>query len=149
MERGRQELRVAANRASIGALDQKLSRSEVGLSGGRIDTNQFVSLLVGTPIRALETPDGALETPGWALEMPAPSAKRPNFHLEEAWVVLNASLGVCNVDKKWLLEGIDKEMKLGAKHNLKKKKKGRLKAILTLGIDTQLHGIDTLGCKVA
>ncbi|MED6124315.1 hypothetical protein PIB30_057824 [Stylosanthes scabra] len=41
MERGRQELRVAANRASIGALDQKLSRPEVGAGGGKIDTNQF------------------------------------------------------------------------------------------------------------
>ncbi|MED6186814.1 hypothetical protein PIB30_070339 [Stylosanthes scabra] len=38
MERGQQELRVAANRASIGALDQKLSRPEVGVSGGRIDS---------------------------------------------------------------------------------------------------------------
>ncbi|MED6122435.1 hypothetical protein PIB30_039821 [Stylosanthes scabra] len=38
MGRGRQELRVAANRASIGALDQKLSRPEVGVSGGRIDS---------------------------------------------------------------------------------------------------------------
>ncbi|MED6174600.1 hypothetical protein PIB30_070542 [Stylosanthes scabra] len=38
MERGRQELRVAANRASIGALDQKLSRPEVGVRGGRIDS---------------------------------------------------------------------------------------------------------------
>ncbi|MED6132889.1 hypothetical protein PIB30_022968 [Stylosanthes scabra] len=36
--RGRQELRVAVNRASIGALDQKLSRPEVGVSGGRIDS---------------------------------------------------------------------------------------------------------------
>ncbi|MED6183495.1 hypothetical protein PIB30_038335 [Stylosanthes scabra] len=35
---GRQELRVAANRASIGALDQKLSRPGVGVSGGRIDS---------------------------------------------------------------------------------------------------------------
>ncbi|MED6195920.1 hypothetical protein PIB30_042392 [Stylosanthes scabra] len=33
MERGRQELRVAANRASIGALHQKLSRSEIGVGG--------------------------------------------------------------------------------------------------------------------
>ncbi|MED6137870.1 hypothetical protein PIB30_069061 [Stylosanthes scabra] len=41
MKRGQQELRVAANRASIGALDQKLSRSEVGVSGGRIGWNQF------------------------------------------------------------------------------------------------------------
>ncbi|MED6127127.1 hypothetical protein PIB30_085165 [Stylosanthes scabra] len=45
MGRGRQELRVAANRASIGALDQKLLRSEVGVSGGRIDTNQFFNQL--------------------------------------------------------------------------------------------------------
>ncbi|MED6208298.1 hypothetical protein PIB30_043659, partial [Stylosanthes scabra] len=45
MERGRQELRVAANRASIGALDQKLSRSEIGVCGGRIDTNQFFNQL--------------------------------------------------------------------------------------------------------
>ncbi|MED6219868.1 hypothetical protein PIB30_039718 [Stylosanthes scabra] len=42
MERKRQELRVATDRASIGALDQKLSRPEVGVGGGRIDTNQFV-----------------------------------------------------------------------------------------------------------
>ncbi|MED6171613.1 hypothetical protein PIB30_042286 [Stylosanthes scabra] len=38
MERGRQELRVAANRASIGALEQKLSRPEIDVSGGRIDS---------------------------------------------------------------------------------------------------------------
>ncbi|MED6195939.1 hypothetical protein PIB30_042552 [Stylosanthes scabra] len=46
IERGRQDLRVAANRASIRALDQKLSRSEVGVSGGRIDTNQFFNQLL-------------------------------------------------------------------------------------------------------
>ncbi|MED6134291.1 hypothetical protein PIB30_035664 [Stylosanthes scabra] len=45
MERGRQELRVAANRASNRALDQKLSRPKVDVSGGRIDTNQFFNQL--------------------------------------------------------------------------------------------------------
>ncbi|MED6201836.1 hypothetical protein PIB30_099083 [Stylosanthes scabra] len=38
MEEGRQELHVAANRKSIGALDQKLSRPEVGVRSGRIDS---------------------------------------------------------------------------------------------------------------
>ncbi|MED6184678.1 hypothetical protein PIB30_049826 [Stylosanthes scabra] len=45
MHEGRQELRIAANRASIGALDQKLSRSEVAVGGGRINTNQFFNQL--------------------------------------------------------------------------------------------------------
>ncbi|MED6177596.1 hypothetical protein PIB30_099689 [Stylosanthes scabra] len=54
MERGRPELRVAANRASIGALDQKLSRPEVGVGGGRIDTNQFVyQFFTNSPISLL------------------------------------------------------------------------------------------------
>ncbi|MED6174923.1 hypothetical protein PIB30_073441 [Stylosanthes scabra] len=43
MRRGRRELRVAVNRASIGALDQKLWRPEVGASGERIDSNQFLN----------------------------------------------------------------------------------------------------------
>ncbi|MED6215620.1 hypothetical protein PIB30_115609, partial [Stylosanthes scabra] len=46
MERGRQELRVAANRTSIGALDQKLSLPEVGAGGGRIGWNQFSNQLL-------------------------------------------------------------------------------------------------------
>ncbi|MED6146745.1 hypothetical protein PIB30_037562 [Stylosanthes scabra] len=41
MERGRQELRVAANRASIGAPDQKLSRPKVDVNSERIDSEQL------------------------------------------------------------------------------------------------------------
>ncbi|MED6138038.1 hypothetical protein PIB30_070604 [Stylosanthes scabra] len=40
---GKRATRV--NHTSIGALDQKLSRSEIGVSGGRIDTNQFFNQL--------------------------------------------------------------------------------------------------------
>ncbi|MED6207485.1 hypothetical protein PIB30_036258 [Stylosanthes scabra] len=59
IERQRQELRVAANRASIGALDQKLSRSEVDVSGGRIDTNQFLcQFSTNSPISLLFEEEG-------------------------------------------------------------------------------------------
>ncbi|MED6184384.1 hypothetical protein PIB30_046990 [Stylosanthes scabra] len=42
MRRGHRELRVAANRASIGALDQKLSRPEVGVERERIDSESIL-----------------------------------------------------------------------------------------------------------
>ncbi|MED6143991.1 hypothetical protein PIB30_011236 [Stylosanthes scabra] len=41
IRRGQRELRVVVNRASIGTLDQKLSRPEVDARGVRIDWNQF------------------------------------------------------------------------------------------------------------
>ncbi|MED6125535.1 hypothetical protein PIB30_069365 [Stylosanthes scabra] len=45
MRRGRRELRVATNRASIGALDQKLSRLEVSVCGVRIAWEQLLDQL--------------------------------------------------------------------------------------------------------
>ncbi|MED6193255.1 hypothetical protein PIB30_017646 [Stylosanthes scabra] len=43
MRRGCRELRVAGNRASIGALDQKLSRPEVGVERKRIDSESILA----------------------------------------------------------------------------------------------------------
>ncbi|MED6165100.1 hypothetical protein PIB30_096391, partial [Stylosanthes scabra] len=43
-------------------------------------------------------------TPALAFSTPAPSDKRPSFNLEQAWGVLNASLGVSNVEIYEILE---------------------------------------------